>query len=542
MIRVVLFIAFVGLLALGVAWLADRPGEVSVTWLGYQIETSVAVAIAAMAALLAFAMLFWALIRTLWRSPKIVADATRRRRREKGLRAISHGLIAIGAGDARTAQRHRAEAERYASSEPLTLLLRAQTAQLSGDRASAEAAFRAMAERSDTKLLGLRGLYIEAQRHDDAKAARLFAEEAAKTAPTLSWAAKATLEYRCAAGDFDGALRVIEANLSNRLIDKKAYRRQRAVLLTAQALAAEEHDRETAKALVLEAVTLAPELVPAAVLASRFVSDAGETRRAARIIEKAWKAGPHPELADAYAYLRFGDSARDRLQRMQKLAALRPGHIEGQIALSRAAIDAGEFALARRTLETLLYAPKSFAAADGEGAAGSGPTQRVLMLMAELEEREHGDEGRAREWMTRALRAPRDPAWTADGYVSDRWMPASPVTGRLDAFEWKTPLAELTHSAPLGPEAGTPGIESKAAVNDSGPLAARGPEPASALVNLPSSEAAPSRPPSLKPVAEPVIPLVHAPDDPGPDDEVDFVFDPPPPHRAGWRRLRSVFR
>ena len=71
------------------------------------------------------------------------------------------------------------------------------------------------------------------------------------------------------------------------------------------------------------------------------------------------------------------------------------------------------------------------------------PTQRVAELMAEIEQRESGDEGRAREWMARALRAPRDPEWTADGFVSDRWMPVSPVSGRLDAFQWKVPLAEI---------------------------------------------------------------------------------------------------
>jgi HemY protein len=43
----------------------------------------------------------------------------------------------------------------------------------------------------------------------------------------------------------------------------------------------------------------------------------------------------------------------------------------------------------------------------------------------------------------RAVRAAHDPVWTADGYVSDRWRPVSPVTGRLDAFQWQTPLAAL---------------------------------------------------------------------------------------------------
>jgi HemY protein len=57
-----------------------------------------------------------------------------------------------------------------------------------------------------------------------------------------------------------------------------------------------------------------------------------------------------------------------------------------------------------------------------------------------IEEGQSGDQGKAREWLARAVRAPRDPAWTSDGLVSDEWEPISPVTGRLDAFEWKVPV------------------------------------------------------------------------------------------------------
>jgi len=60
------------------------------------------------------------------------------------------------------------------------LLLHAQAAQLSGDRAGAQTAFLAMTERADTRLLGLRGLFIEAQRNDDPVAAVAIAEEALK--------------------------------------------------------------------------------------------------------------------------------------------------------------------------------------------------------------------------------------------------------------------------------------------------------------------------------------------------------------------------
>ena len=53
MIRVVVFLAVVCLIALGLGWLAERPGEVSVVWLGHHAETSLMVLMAVIAALIA---------------------------------------------------------------------------------------------------------------------------------------------------------------------------------------------------------------------------------------------------------------------------------------------------------------------------------------------------------------------------------------------------------------------------------------------------------------------------------------------------------
>jgi tetratricopeptide (TPR) repeat protein len=143
-----------------------------------------------------------------------------------------------------------------------------------------------MAERADTKLIGLRGLYIEAQRRQDVAAAQSYAEEAANAAPALAWAGHAVLEFRCAAGDWAGALTALDRCLRHGLADKADYQRKRAVLLTAQALAAEEGDRDAARSLALEALKLVPTLVPAAELAGRLLGEAGELRRAIRVIEK----------------------------------------------------------------------------------------------------------------------------------------------------------------------------------------------------------------------------------------------------------------
>src|SRR5690242_211745 len=167
MIRVVVFFAVVGLLALGAAWFADRPGEVVITWLGLRIETSVGVLIAAFAAVALLAVLLWSIIRTIFRLPDLLTLLLRNRRTAGGHAAITRGLIAIGSGDPHAARRYANEARRFAPSDPLALLLGAQTAQLSGDRNSAEETFRQMAGREDTKLLGLHGLFVEAQRRKD---------------------------------------------------------------------------------------------------------------------------------------------------------------------------------------------------------------------------------------------------------------------------------------------------------------------------------------------------------------------------------------
>ena len=427
MYRIILFLVLIAFAAAGAAWVADQGGDVALSWGGWRVVTTLPVFALALGVTVVAAMLAWSILRGLWRMPERIRRSRRERRHARGRHAITQGLLAIGHGDSSAARRHADVARRHAADDPLALLLNAQSAQLDGDREGARAAFHAMAERGDTRLLGLRGLFIEAQRADDPLAAVGIAEEALKLSPSSTWASHAVLGFRCAKGDWNGALAILENNLASGLIDKPAYRRQRGVLLTARALELENVDRDLSRDSVMEAIKLAPTLVPAAVLASKYQSEAHQIRRSMRIVETAWLAHPHPDLADAYAHVKLGNSARQRLVRVETLAAKAPGHIESALAVARAAIDATEFARAREALAPFIAAP----------------TQRVAMLMAEIERTEHGDSGRARAWTLRAVRALHDPVWTADGYVSERWRPVSPVSGRLDAFQWQTPLAAL---------------------------------------------------------------------------------------------------
>jgi HemY protein len=581
MIRIILFLLLIALGAAGAAWVAEQPGEAVLSVGNLKIATTLPVFALGLGIVIVAAVMLWAILRGLWRTPERLRKNRRERRHARGRHAITQGLLAIGHGDSSAARAHAEVARRHAAQDPLALLLEAQSAQLDGNQAGAQRAFRAMAEREETRLLGLRGLFIEAQRADDPVTAVMVAEEALKLSPSSSWASHAVLGFCCAKGDWTGALSILDNNQSSGLIDKATYRRQRGVLLTARALELEKVDRDLARESAMEAIKLAPTLAPAAVLASKFESEAHQVRRSMRIVETAWLAQPHPDLADAYAHVKLGDSARQRLVRVETLAAKAPGHIEGALAIARAAIDASEFTKAREALAPFVAAP----------------TQRVALLMAEIERTEHGDSGRARAWTLRAVRALHDPAWTADGYVSDRWRPVSPVTGRLDAFQWQTPVAALPSdkgaaiepspfeaamlatprravvleppapaavAAPVEAEPAEPPVAAApAAAQDNAPPATAvepEPEPAPAAAVEPTPAPPPAQPapaiaaplfrarqdiPKAVPAPIPaVIPIVRAPDDPGIDDdgapdEFAQQIGPPKAQAGGWRGFLS---
>ncbi|MEQ1576323.1 MAG: heme biosynthesis HemY N-terminal domain-containing protein [Hyphomicrobium sp.] len=428
MTRLVAFLVAILGLSFGFSWLADNPGTIVVDWQGYHAEPTVFQVVVLTAVLTAVGICLWSIARQIWTSPAAVSHFITKRRQQRGLDALSSGMIAVGAGDRMSATRYALQARKSLPNEPLTHLLRAQAAQLSGDRATSRRIFEAMLSAPDTEQLGLRGLYLEAAREGESEAQRQFAERAIALNPKLSWPVEGLFDLQCKNGDWPGALDTLNVSRRHGTFEKAAIDRRRAVLLTGQAIALEDSQSDKALGLALEAHALAKDLVPAAAIAGRLLAARGNTAKAAKVLQRTWSRSPHPDLATAYAYARIGDSPRDRLDRVKQLAALNPHASEGAIAVANAAIEAHDFEEARDALSPLL-----------EGRL----TRRVATLMARLEKEQHGDRGRVREWLARAVHAARDPAWTADGVVAESWAPASPVTGVLDAFQWRVPVEEF---------------------------------------------------------------------------------------------------
>ncbi|HEX3972749.1 MAG TPA: heme biosynthesis HemY N-terminal domain-containing protein [Stellaceae bacterium] len=425
-------IIVIALLIAGAVFVADRPGDVSLVWQGYRVYTSVAVLIFGVALIAVIAAALFHFLRLLIRSPRIIARGRRERRRQRGYRALSQGMVAVAAGDPAEAKRFARQADVLLAEPPLTLLLSAQAAQLNGDEKAAEKYFTAMLDRAETEFLGLRGLIMQALKRKDETVALKLAERARELRPKTQWVLASLFELQARAGKWVEAEATLALAAKRKAIDAVESARHRAVMLYEQSrvASAESRDRDAVR-LAAKAHAMAPGFTQGAVRYAEMLSGAGQTRQARKVIETAWEKAPHPELAATYDAI-FGDERPlQRLKRCETLVARAKDHVESHIALALAALKARLWGEARRHL-----------AEAGGREDNVHPSPRVARLMAELEEAEHGDLPAARLWLSRAITtATQDATYVcaACGGEVAHWTSLCPHCRSFDSIEWRPP-------------------------------------------------------------------------------------------------------
>ncbi len=408
------------------AWMIALPGTLTLEVANYRMQPRLGAAIV-MFLIVALVIIFiWSLIRRVLTAPRAMARRNREKRREQGVEALSDAIVALQAGDPARARALAREAQSRLPANAAARLLEARADLALGDMSAAREHYRALIASEKTAVAALTGLYDQARAQHRPEAALTFARKALTLAPTSGWAAEAVFDDLTKRGQWAEAVAMVNAEAATSREARAAKRRRQAVIETARAREAETSAPLSALDHALTALKLLPDFVPAALIAARIHINRGETRKAMSLLRRIWRSTGHPDIAALYAHAQPGASAIDRLKRLGEIIEVPPPHRAAGMALARAAIDAYDWPLARKALEPFV---------------GADATQGVASLMAEIEEGQSGDQGKSREWLARAVRAPRDPAWTADGLVSDEWEPISPVTGRLDAFEWKVPVA-----------------------------------------------------------------------------------------------------
>src|SRR5690606_14130324 len=111
MLRAVWFLGKIALIVTAIGWLGPKIGWLSIDWMGYKAEIH-----GGFALLLLLAFLFIVIhLDRIWRGFVSMPAALRRyrdiMRQDKGYKALTQGLVAVAAGDARAAEKNARHAE-----------------------------------------------------------------------------------------------------------------------------------------------------------------------------------------------------------------------------------------------------------------------------------------------------------------------------------------------------------------------------------------------------------------------------------------------
>ncbi|MGE3905721.1 MAG: heme biosynthesis protein HemY [Reyranellaceae bacterium] len=427
MIRLITGVLLFAIVVSAAAWLADRPGDVAIKWLGYRVDTSVGVLGAGVLLLGAALALIYLVWRGLVGAPGAWFGSRSESRRRRGYRALSLGMVAVAAGDADEAQRQAKRAENLLEDPPLTMLLSAQAAQLTGDAQAAQRYFKAMLENPETAFLGVRGLLMQATREHNAPEALRLAEEAHRMRPNTPWVVQSLFDMQARAGQWLRAQETLQDALRNKVVPVERGRTLKAILLVERSRQAENRGNAAeATQFAREAFLTEPSRIPVAQRYGERLVAEGDLKRARKNLTRAWALRPHPDLAQLYLAASGSTDPLQRVQALQELTAERPNDVETHLVLAREAIEARLWGEARRHLVA---------------AGGDNPPARVCRLMADLEESEFGDGERVRLWLTRATAAPIDKHWRCQpcGMVTERWQSVCPNCGAFGTIDWRSP-------------------------------------------------------------------------------------------------------
>jgi HemY protein len=375
-------------------------------------------------------MFIFGIINTLLNLPDTLRRYKARRRKEKGYRALTLGLAAVAAGDAKIAALQAARAEKYMPEDTgLPMLLKAQSQRLLGEEDDARQSFLRMLENKDAAFLGVRGLLQAALDAQNYNKALDLARQAQAMHPKQPWILRTVYDLEIRRHEWNAARTTLK---KIRKQDDSAQIRadsdEVALLLAESDQKFESGDRDKAIALLKQAHAIDAAFAPTVQRLARFYNDT--TRRSACIalIEKAWKLAPHPSfvaLWEQLATAKEKDPVK-RLRWFERLYKLNPDDPESLMMMARATMEEGIWGEAREYLHR---------------AQELGADARLYKIWAELENRAGHNKDAAARMLNLALEARPAKVWICrvSGRIYKDWAPIATPHGSFNTIVWDDP-------------------------------------------------------------------------------------------------------
>ena len=346
-VRLLSLFILIMLAASAASWLMAQPGNLSIEWLGWQMEMPSSLAVTLVVVFALILVFFDRLQQALRSMPGWFGGRWRERRDTAGHRALTLGLMAVSAGEPVEALKQAARARRLLNAPQLTGLLSAQAAHLAGDHAAARRYFTALTDDQDTAFLGQIGLMRLAVDAKDSPAAMMAARKALNLKPQSTLAATQLLQLHADQQNWTAALDVIAIVIKDRKKQTgtvpELLVRQHLSLYYLDGLAALETEEDTARATrqFLAALRNDPAFLPAIFALTDLYLKNDSKRKAIKLLETSFALVPYAGIADRLLAL-WDDNDGNSIARLIKLIPKKPKpmqrtayHIISDIAASK---------------------------------------------------------------------------------------------------------------------------------------------------------------------------------------------------------------
>lgn len=395
MLKIVHFTFFV-LLILGVTFfLLNNQGTVTISWLGYIVETNLVLVFFAFLLLLCLIYV----IKLPFRFMGWMHSCVSKQKEATKENLLNQMLSAVASGDEEAGKKLAEKLDKtFAKDSSTSLLLKVLCS-------PSLSLYKELADNPKTELAGWRGMIDDLEKKGELPEALELAQKALKKYPRIPWLLEKNLNLQVLNSQWKEAFNTLSVIKKNGIKDEKDFLTKKACLLIKMNKG-------------YEAFKIAPWL-PAAALAA--VEE--KPKKAEAIIFKAWSLQPQFRLYKAYVSSFKKENSLALYKRTEKLVEQNKAAPINHIVLADAALQAKLWETARKELETYM--------------ASHTINMQVATMMAFLEQEGTRDHGEAQRWinMMQTLEPNSSYVCSVCKHKTDRWNVSCPVCNAFSSFK-----------------------------------------------------------------------------------------------------------
>lgn len=434
MIQTLWFFIKISLIVGAVVWLATRSGSVDIEIMDYSMSVHAGFFFVALLFLFVVCLLVYRLLYALFSVPKALARYQEKDRRKKGYRALTRGLVAVAAGDAKKATHFSRQTRALLPNENgLPVLLEAQAARLRGEGGLAQNRFQELMKDKDAAFLGIRGLMKTAVDEGNLPLALDYARQALQVYPRQGWILKMVYLLEIKNCHWTEALATGKRAIAAGALSHKHVVRDRvAIHLMRSDYEFAKGDPKLGFKELQQAYKLNNYFVPTVTRLASYYLRHNKKRKAISLVEAAWGENPHPDLAllwdEMAPEIKDGNTGK-RLKWYERLVSIKPDSAESQMAAARGAMDMELWGEAKAYL---MIAEKIY------------PSAKLFRLRAIVEQNSTHNEEAIHELMEKASEALPDKTWICQetGLTYDQWSAIAMPHESFNTITWDYPGAK----------------------------------------------------------------------------------------------------